>query len=64
MSLRLDPTDPEDMTPAGRCDELTSVFACGALCYLAYCRIVWPSRTLQHRMISHSSLLLSGYPCR
>jgi len=31
MSLRLDPTDPENMTPEGRRDELASIFARGIL---------------------------------
>lgn len=31
MSLRLDPTDPETMTPEERRNELASIFACGFL---------------------------------
>jgi len=31
MSLRLDPTDPESMTPEERRDELASIFARGIL---------------------------------
>ena len=31
MSLRLDPTDPENMTPDERRDEIASIFARGIL---------------------------------
>lgn len=31
MSLRPDPTDPADMSPDGRLDELASIFARGIL---------------------------------
>jgi hypothetical protein len=31
MSLRLDPTDPADMTANERLDEVASIFACGIL---------------------------------